>query len=234
LWAFLGIESATIPADNVRDPKRTLPRATYLGVAIVAIIYGMTSLVVFGVMSNAELASSSGPFADAATKMWGSWAGVAMVAVAVVSTLGSINGNTLLAGQMPRAAALDQLFPSWFAKLNKAGSPANGIILSAIFSTALVLLNISESTIGLFNFSILLSTTTLLVPYIFCSVAAFRLQQDQDERWPVISGIIFAIAFLFSMWALGGSGKDAVYWGFILMMVSVPVYVAIKSTRERE
>ena len=232
LWAFLGIEAASIPADNVRDPKRTLPRATFLGVAIVAVIYGLCAMVIFGVIPNSELASSSGPFAGAATKMWGSWAGYGMIAVAVISTLGALNGLILVGGQMPRAAAGDDLFPKWFGKLNRRGAPANGIVLSSALTSVLILTNISKTTVGLFNFSILLSTTTVLVPYIFCSAAAFRLQQGQQENWPLFSRFIFALAFLFSMWALGGSGEEAVYWGFLLMMFSVPVYVAIKGSKE--
>ncbi|NNJ71916.1 MAG: amino acid permease [Enterobacterales bacterium] len=234
LWAFLGVESASIPSDNIDDPKKTIPRATIIGVILVASIYLLTTTVIFGTMSHSELANSAGPYADAAGKMWGNWASIAIIIVAVISSLGALNGLILLGGQMPRAAAEDRLFPKLFAKLNKNNSPATGILISGVLSSILILLNISDSTIELFNFSILLSTTSLLVPYIFCSAVAIRLQPKNEPLITRISIIIFALAFVFSIWALGGAGQEAVYWGFLLMMLSVPIYILIKHQNDLE
>lgn len=228
LWAFLGVEVATIPADNIKDPKRTIPKSIYLGVTIVALVYVLCMLVIVGVMPTEQLKQSAGPFADAAGMMWGGWASYIMIATAVFSTLGALNALILVGGQMPRAAAKDGLFYHKFAKLNNNGSPAYGLVISAILTTGLIVMNMSESTVGIFNFSILLSTTTILVPYVFCAAAAFRLQPDDEPSGKRIQQIIFGLAFLFSMWALGGAGQEALYWGFLLMMFSVPVYVATK------
>ena len=228
LWAFLGVEVATIPADNIKDPKRTIPKSIYLGVTIVAMVYVLCMLVIVGVMPNDQLKQSAGPFAEAAGMIWGGWASYIMIATAVFSTLGALNALILVGAQMPRAAAKDGLFYHKFADLNKQGAPAFGLIISACLTTVLILLNMSESTVGIFNFSILLSTTTILVPYVFCAAAAFRLQPDDEPKGKRLQQLIFALAFLFSMWALGGAGQEALYWGFLLMMFSVPVYVATK------
>ena len=228
LWAFLGVEVATIPADNIEDPKRTIPKSIYLGVTIVALVYVLCMLVIVGVMPTAQLQQSAGPFAEAAGMMWGGWASYIMIATAVFSTLGALNALILVGGQMPRAAAKDGLFYHKFAQLNDNGSPAYGLVIAAILTTCLIVMNMSESTVGIFNFSILLSTTTILVPYVFCSAAAFRIQPADEPNGKRIQQIIFGLAFLFSMWALGGAGQEALYWGFLLMMFSVPVYVATK------
>ena len=66
LWAFLGLESATIPADNVRDPRRTIPRATILGTVAAALVYIFGTVAVMGIIPPAGLAASNAPFADAA------------------------------------------------------------------------------------------------------------------------------------------------------------------------
>lgn len=71
LFAFIGVESATVPAGHVRDPGRTIPRATLLGTAIAAVVYIACTTAVMGVLPAAELAKSSAPFADAGRVLWG-------------------------------------------------------------------------------------------------------------------------------------------------------------------
>ena len=71
LFAFLGLESATVPADQIEDPQRTIPRATIVGTVLTAIIYILGTVAVMGVMAPAELAQSTAPYADAAQSMFG-------------------------------------------------------------------------------------------------------------------------------------------------------------------
>ena len=234
LWAFLGVETATIPAENIKDPKRTIPIATYFGVTLVAVIYVLAIIVINGVMTPAQLQQSSGPFADAAGIMLGNWAVYVMIATAVFSTLGTLNSNVLIGAQIIRAPANDGLLFRQFGALNNRGAPSFAIILSAILTTILILLNMSDKTVEIFEFTILLSTTSLLVPYIFCAAAVFRLQPKEQQTGRIYAQLIFGFAFLFSMWALGGSGKDALYWGFLLMMASVPIYVASRAQHNKE
>ncbi|MEE4244912.1 MAG: amino acid permease [Kangiellaceae bacterium] len=233
LWAFLGVESASIPAENIKDPTRTIPKATMLGVLIVAAIYLIGFIVVFGTLKQAELAQSSAPFADAASRLWGDWAGIAMAVVALISTLGALNGLILMGGQMPMAAARDNLFPAWFAKQNNKSAPMIGIILSSSLTSLLVLLSSSENLLHVFEFAILLSTTAILVAYLFSSSAAFRLQMQRTDQYKIISLVIIVAAFLFSLWAVAGAGQEAVYWGFILMMAGLPFYTLLKIAKDR-
>ncbi len=233
LWAFLGVESASIPSDNIAEPEKTIPKATLLGVLSVAVIYLLGFIVVFGVISPEQLASSNGPFADAAAVIWGSWGGHFMTLVALISTLGALNGLILMGGQMPLAAARDNLFPRWFGKQNKHQSPGLGIFISALLTSALILFSSSDALLQVFNFAILLSTTSILVPYLFCSAAAFRFQMTRKEKFQKLSLLIICGAFLFSMWALAGAGQQAVFWGFILMMAGIPVYTWLKIKQDK-
>src|SRR5678815_398849 len=85
MFAFLGIESATVPAGDVIDPKRTIPRATVIGTLLAALIYILGTTVVMGVIPLETLAKSSAPFADAASAMWGEWAAVLISLAAIIS-----------------------------------------------------------------------------------------------------------------------------------------------------
>ena len=69
LWAFIGLESATVPAGNVDQPERTIPLATIIGTCLAAIVYIFVTVVAFGVAPIADLQSSSAPLADVARLM---------------------------------------------------------------------------------------------------------------------------------------------------------------------
>jgi len=143
MFAYLGLESATVPAGDVRDPERTIPRSTVLGIGMAAIIYLLGTVAVMGVLPRETLIASYAPFADAATAMWGSWAGTVIGLAVMISSIGALNGWTLMMGQVPMAAAKDGLFPAAFGRLSSRGVPAFGIVLSVGLASVLLLIQAS-------------------------------------------------------------------------------------------
>lgn len=233
LWAFLGLESATVPADDVRDAPRTIPRATTLGTLIAAAIYIVSTVAVMGIIAPADLASSTAPFADAAGRIWGSWGRWLIGAGAAVSCFGALNGWILLAGQVPRAAAIDGLFPRRFERLSSNGTPVFGLVFSSAIATVLIATNYTRGLVQTFTFLILLATLATLLPYVFSSMTGLLIALRErgtsaDSGRAIRRMAISVVAFLFSMWAIAGAGRDIVYWGFLLMVAGLPVYVAIR------
>ncbi|MEL6942655.1 MAG: amino acid permease, partial [Bacteroidota bacterium] len=147
LFAFLGIESATIPADNIENPTKTIPRATMLGTWVAIIVYILGSVAVMGIIPPETLANSEAPFADAAVVIWGESARKWVALGIVISTFGALNGWIMMQGQIPLAAAKDQLYPAFFGRLNKKGVPALGLIFSSVLISILMLMNYSKSLI---------------------------------------------------------------------------------------
>ena len=98
LWAFLGLECATIPAGSIKHPDRTIPRATLVGTVLTAIVYIVSTVGVTGVLEHSVLAKSTAPFADAARQLTGNGAGAIVALGAAVSCLGALNGWTLIVG----------------------------------------------------------------------------------------------------------------------------------------
>lgn len=231
LWAFLGLESATVPAGDVKDPQRTIPRATLLGTALAAVLYILCTTAVMGIISPGMLADSRAPFADAASRIWGSWAGYAVAAGAAISCFGALNGWILNAGQIPLAAARDELFPRVFARTTPSGAPVASLMISALLVTLLVATNYTRGLVALFTFAILLSTLTALVPYAFSAMAELMIFMKERERFSgerlTGASIIAMLAFVYSLWAIAGSGQEIVFWGFLLLLAGLPVYVWI-------
>jgi APA family basic amino acid/polyamine antiporter len=234
LWAFTGLESGSIPADDVEDPQKTMGRATIIGTFSTAVIYILGTVVVMGMIPASVLTFSNAPFADAATAMWGKWSGMAVGIAACISCFGALNGWVLLSGQIPLAAARDRLFPASFGRVSKSGAPAWGLVVSSILASILLAMKYSEGLVEQFTFLILLATLNTLIPYVFCSLAEIMLwirDPARKGRPDTVLLVLTALGFLFSLWAIGGAGQEIVYWGFLLMMAGVPVYAWIMWTR---
>ena len=84
LWAFIGLESSTVPADDVKDPERTIPRSTIIGTVVAAVIYILGAAAVMGAIPSGELANSTAPFTDAAKQIFGGWSGNLVAIGAIV------------------------------------------------------------------------------------------------------------------------------------------------------
>jgi basic amino acid/polyamine antiporter, APA family len=228
MFAYLGLESATVPAGDVKDPARTIPRSTILGVSIAALLYVLGTTVVLGVVPREELVKSAAPFADAARIMWGTWAADIVGVAVMISSLGALNGWTLLMGQVPMAAAQDKLFPELFGRVSKRGVPAIGIVFSAALATALILVQAAGSSgfAAFYSLVVNLATMTAVVPYAFCALSVGLVAAKAAGGGKVQNvGAIEWIAFVFSMFTLYGCGPEAVLYGFVLLMLGIPVYV---------
>lgn len=225
LFAFTAVECASIPVGHVRDPEKTIPRATLLGTVVAALVYFACSTVVMGLLPAAELAKSQAPFADAGRLLWGNWGAYLMAGGAAISCLGALNGWILIAGQFPQAVAQDGLFPRFFARESARATPALGLIVMAVLTSVLVLSNYTRGMVGMFTFIVLLTTLAVVVAYLFCAMADIVLAHRNGRPLPLRDLLMACGAFAFSVWAVIGAGEDAVYWGFILLIVGIPLYV---------
>lgn len=234
MWAFLGLECATVPAAHVKNPEKTVPRATLLGTAIAAAFYIGCTTVVMGMVPSTALAHSNAPFADAARIMWGHWGAWIIAATAMISCFGTLNGWLLMQGQFPKAVADDGLFPQLFARGARHGAPALGMIISSLIATLLIVMNYSHGLVSMFNVLILLTTFFVLVPYMLCSMAEIVLSRGQKRpgKLPVRNLVIACLAFAFALWAAAGTGKDSLYWGTLLLLVGIPIFVWQKHRRK--
>jgi APA family basic amino acid/polyamine antiporter len=230
LYAFLGVESATIPAGNVEQPEKTIPRATLLGTVITTLIYVLGTVVVMGMIPPSLLANSPAPFADAMAIMTNEWGRNLVAAGAAISAFGALNGWILIQGQIAMAISKDDLFPRVFRKENKNGVPFLGLIIGSVLTSAVMLMNYADGLVEQFKFLILLTTLCCLIPYLFTSVSYVLIvigKKLPNQRWVPVLGV-GGLAFLYSLWAIYGSGEQAVFYGFLLLLAGIPFYIWMK------
>ncbi len=196
-----------------------------LGTLVTTIVYIFGTVSVLGVIPATSLQHSVTPFADAGSMILGSHARYWVSGGVAIAAFGAMNGWILIAGQIPYATAKDNLFPKIFGKENKKGVPAAGILISSILVSLLMMMNYTRGLVEQFEFLILISTLTSLVPYLFSmtSYIVIRIEQKylDNKRW--FSSILLAsLAFAFTFWTIAGAGQEIVYLGFLLLIAGVP------------
>ena len=234
LWAFIGLESATVPAGDVKDPDRTIPLSTVVGTLGALGVYVIGTIAVMGSVPLDELSKSAFPFAEAARNMFGSTGGTIVAIGAIIGTFGALNGWILLQGQVPFAAANDKVFPKRFAAVSRHNVPIFGLIVSSLLITILMLIQLpgGKGVASLFEVIILIATFCTIIPYVFSAGAQlFFLATDRAHfsgRRFGIDMTIAVLAFLYTLYAVYGAGFEYVTYGLILLLVGIPVYMWVR------
>ena len=225
-WGFLGLESATVPADKVQDPARNVPRATLIGVAVTGLIYLGISLAFAFYMPVGEAAASPAPVAAFLGKTFGSGIAQVVALFAAISAFGALNGWILVQGEMPWAMARGGVFPAWFAKESARGIPLRGHIVSSVLLSGMALLNAQKGMGKLFEFIGSVSIAAGLVAYLLSALAALRLLPG--ERRVAVAALIAAA---FTLWAEWGLGLEAMLYGGGLIALGLALYPLVKTAK---
>ncbi len=229
LFAFLGLESATIPAHHVENPADTIPRATVLGTLISSILYVMVTISVIGLVGQTALAQSKAPIADAAHILLGAGAAPIAAIGALISAFGCLLGLVMLQGQMPYAMALDSLMPRAFARLSVHDVPVFGTAVSSVLISIMLFMNYVDSLATQFAALVTLSIFIMLLPYGFCVVAdilsRFKQTRSRDANF-YFSLTLPMFALAFTIWLLFNSGMKSTLLGVGFFGIGFIVYRA--------
>ncbi|WP_157216011.1 APC family permease [Flavisphingomonas formosensis] len=229
LWGLLGLESATVPGGKVRDPERTIPRATLVGTLFAGLAYLFICSAAVLMQPEAQVSASPAPLADFVARYAGGPAGTIIAITAALSSIGALAGWILLQGEMPRAMAEDGVFPRFLAVQSARGTPVRAHILASVLLTITVLMTYSGSLTTLYKVLVLLSTSTSLVMYLISALAAMRLRRT--GRLAIAGRALMpvaALAALYSVWTIWGAGREALVWGAILFVGGLPIYFLVR------
>lgn len=170
IFAFAGIESALVPSGEVREPARTVPRAIFLAMGIVTLVYLLVQVVAQGTLGPA-LVGTPTPLADAAGRVFGPWGAALLSAGVVLSTLGYLSGMTLAVPRALYAFARDGFLPRAVAAVHpRFRTPHVAIAVQSAVVLALAL------TSGFEALALTATSATLLV-YLACCVGAWELRR---------------------------------------------------------
>jgi amino acid transporter len=230
MFAFLGVETALVPSGEVRESSRTVPRAIFVAMAIVTVIYLSVQLVTQGIL-GAELATRQTPLADAAGVAMGPLGRQIIQIGTAVSMFGFVSGAVLAIPRMLFAFARDGFLPRKIAAVH----PRYHTPHVAIAIQAAVIIAIAVS--GSFEQLAIVANGAILVVYTICCLATMELRrrgvtQDGAAAFRTRGGAaIPVLAIIIMVWMLGSLKPSE--WAAVAAFVGVAVvlYAATHSSR---
>ena len=209
IFAFAGIEAALVPGGEVKEPARTVPRAVFLAMAAVTLLYAGLQFVAQGVLGPALATSKAAPLAEAAGVALGGWARQLLLVGAVISMLGHAGAMTLATPRMLFAFGRDGFLPAAFARTHPVHrSPATAILVQCAIVLALAISSTFERLAILANLS-------TLVLYATCCLATWQLRRRDIRSGGTpfkvpMPGVVIVLACLVIAWML--SSVTAAEW----------------------
>jgi len=226
LFAFLGLESATVASGRTKNAAKTGGRAGMIALGITGVTYILSSVAIFGILPPEVLKDSSAPFADAASVFWGEKAKYIVAAGAIAATLGALNGWLLIQGQIPMASAQDGLFPKIFARVNRHGAPIIGIVISSVLASTVLTFRFSEQLAQVFGFMMNLSTLSVLTPYLMTIISLLLLLKRDPTPNRMMQGVSY-LSIAFCLWIIYGCGLEVVAYGGLLVLAGIFIYFTL-------
>src|SRR6188472_2877942 len=226
LWAFLGMESAAQNSAAVENPKRDVPLACMFGTLGAAVIYVLSTAVIQGIVPNAELAKSTGPFGLAYTHMFNPTVGAIVMGLAVLACLGSLLGWQFTISMTAKSAADQGMFPAFFSKLNGLGAPVVGMVVMGVVQSLLALSTASPTLSETFGVLVNLAVVTNVIPYIIAlsALPLMMRREGVDEGKYRFNVAVALVAMLYSTYAIWASGMEAVMGGTLVMAIGFIIW----------
>jgi APA family basic amino acid/polyamine antiporter len=107
-----------------------------------------------------------------------------------------------------------------------------GLVVSSALVTLLMLANYTKGLVELFTYMLLLATLTTLIPYAYSAAAQLMLFVKDREKFSGMrlakDSVIASLAFAYSVWAIYGAGQEVVFYGLLLLLAGIPMYVWVK------
>jgi amino acid transporter len=221
-FAFVGLELVSAMSEEIRDPKKTLPRAIYGSGALIAIIYIVATVAVLAVIPAADVDPKSGAFqaltvASSILKI----GAFGMIAAFLVS-IGNAGGvGTTVAGiaRIPFVAGVDRYMPAAFGKIHpKWRTPYISILVQAVISAAVLLASqINETTIGAYQVLVDAATILYFIPFLYMYAAVIKLAARPDRASDPHAVLIPGGKI--GVWLAGGLGFIVVAGGIALSLI---------------
>lgn len=233
-WAYAGFEISTIPSEEITEPKKTIPKAIVIGIAVVTIFYLITNIVLFGVRNYTFLKTDVAPLASATNSIFASNVVLALLGGAIVgigaliSVAGSNESGMIGTSRLGYALAADGLFPKAFAKVHpRFKTPYLSIIIQSVTALA-------ASIVGDLGLLISVSVFFMSITYLATSASIFTFHregmasQHQSKRKLILPSLGIA----FSIYLISQCTPLQIAIGALLLLVGVPIYIWFSPKKE--
>ena len=223
LWGFIGLETATAPAESVKNPSKTIPQAIILGTLFVAFLYILNCLAIMGMVDGKSLANSKAPYVDVTKILFnGNWHLVISILSAIVC-LGTLNAWILTSGQIALGLGRDGFMPCLFHKQNKNEAPQVAILMSSVGIVPLLVLTANENLAKQVTDMIEISVISFLYVYLICTISFLKDQFDSGIN--IYLSTIGFLALLFCLWIIYETSVFTLAISSLFTLTGIPLYL---------
>src|ERR1039457_2234010 len=217
-FAFTGLELVSAMSEEVRDPRRTLPRAVFGAGALIALMYIAGTFAVLALVPAAGLDPKSGVFQAIAVGSVALKIGFLGVLAAVVVTVGNAGGvGSTVAGiaRVPFVVGVDRYLPAAFGKIHpRWKTPWVSILVQAAI---LMGSQINETTQGAYQKLIDAGIILYFIPFLYMFAAVIKLARRKDRNENPHA--VLVPGGIPGVWICGGLGFVVVLGGIALSLV---------------
>lgn len=211
-WAYAGFELATIPASEIKNSEKTVPKAIVLGMTIVAVFYILTNLIILSSAPSSQLATQSAPLTYVAFLLMGGIGAAIMAIGAMVSVSGSNESGLIGTTRIAYAMAADGYFPKRMAdRHDKYNTPHVSLAIHSVIAF------IVASFLPIKDL-IVFSVFCLAFAYIMVALSSIKLRKDMFTR------VLGVLSILICIYLISQAGFYNVLAGVVLLIIGFPVY----------
>jgi amino acid transporter len=221
-FAFTGLELVAAMSEEVRDPRRTLPRAVFGAGAMIAFMYIAGTFAILTLVPAADLDPKSGVFhaitlGSIALKM--GFLGILAALLVSVGNAGGVGSTVAGIARVPFVVGIDRYLPSAFGKIHSRWkTPYISILVQAGVSGAILLISqINETTRGAYQFLIDAAIILYFIPFLYMFAAVIKLARRKDRTENQHAVLI--PGGLPGVWISGGIGFLVVLMGIVVSLV---------------
>jgi arginine:ornithine antiporter/lysine permease len=233
LWVFIGIEGASVFSARARE-RSDVAKATVIGFFTCLALYALVSLLSLGILKQPELAALKNPsMAGVLEAVVGPWGAILINLALVISVVGAFLSWTLLAAEIPFAAAKDGTMPRFFAQENAKGVPATSLLVTNVLVQLFLIVTLFAQSTYQALFSI--ASTAILVPYIFTGAYGVKLavtgeayRPSESKTLPLIAGLV---ATIYGLWLVYAAGPSYLFMCAMLYAPGVLIYIWARRER---
>lgn len=221
-FAFTGLELVSAMSEEIRDPRRTLPRAAFGASALIALMYIAGTFAILALVPAADLDPQSGVFHAITLGSIALKIGLLGVLAAILVTVGNAGGvGSTVAGiaRVPFVVGIDRYLPAAFGKIHSRWkTPYISILVQAIVSGVILLVSqINDSTRGAYQFLIDAAIILYFIPFLYMFAAVIKLAHRRDRKENPHA--VLVPGGLAGVWISGGLGFVVVLIGIFVSLV---------------
>ena len=221
-FAFTGLELVSAMSEEVRDPRRTLPRAVFGAGALIAFMYVAGTIAILTLVPAADLDPKSGVFHAITIGSVALKLGFIGILAAILVTVGNAGGvGSTVAGiaRVPFVVGIDRYLPEAFGKIHpRWKTPYISILVQAVVSGLILLASqINESTRGAYQFLIDAAIILYFIPFLYMFAAVIKLSRRKDRKEN--EHAVLVPGGMAGVWISGGLGFVIVLLGIFVSLV---------------